>query len=126
MTTVSPPAVAFFCVRASSRIFSFTLSKLEIFCIVSLFRTDTDSSWYWSAFYGDKMSSNMSKINVLKFRTPFSLFPNIWASTFRVCDKQRRRPACASAPLFFAYCKVSYPFQTCYQRNFNFLGSLCS
>ena len=61
---------------------------------------------------------------------------------FGICEQQRRRPNCAvrSAPLLFAYWKVSYldllrlcylligkyHIWTCYKRIFNFLASLCS
>ena len=63
-----------------------------------------------------------------------SVFTNIiWASTrenlsLGDCEKQRRRPACASAQsdqrLFSLFGK--YYIQTCNMRIFNFLPSLCS
>ena len=37
---------------------------------------------------------------------------------FGVCEKQRRRPACAFAPLLFVY--YEYHILTCYKRNFKF------
>ena len=46
-----------------------------------------------------------------------------------VCEQHRRRPACASAQtdqrLFYSLIE-KYHISTCYERNFNFLASLCS
>ena len=46
-----------------------------------------------------------------------------------VCEQQRRRPACASAQTDQCLCYSlirKYHVCTCYERNFNFLASLCS
>ena len=62
------------------------------------------------------------------------MFNPIWASMWENlssgdCNQQRRRPACASAQSdqHLYYLLIwKYDIQTCYERNFNFLASLCS
>ena len=57
-----------------------------------------------------------------------------WASTREnlssvVCEKHRRRPACASAQSDQRLCFSlfgKFHIQTCYKRSINFLASLCS
>ena len=48
---------------------------------------------------------------------------------FVVCEQQKRRPACASAQSDQCLCYAligKYHIETCYERNLNFLVSLCS
>ena len=55
----------------------------------------------------------------------------VWAVylSLGVCEQQRRRPACASVQTGQRLCYTlteKYHIYTCYERNFNFLASLCS
>ena len=93
--------------------------------------------WYMDMQYfcPQYYSSIPQDVHCTLVLTPLTfLFNIIWASTrenlsSEVCEKRRRRPACASAqsdqPLYYSHFE-KYNILTCYKQNHGFLASPCS